>query len=504
MLKFKLFVIISILAAAASSACRTNLLGGEELPGVPAAQPVPQAAPVASDGYRTSYADVVEKSSAAVIRIEVEHKNQPKQQPGQQSPLDDFFRQFPVPQQEQGPRIERGVGSGVIVNSDGTILTNAHVIDGAERIKVLLNDNKTFEAKLVGTDKPSDLAVLKIESQDLPFLTLGNSDNVRVGDIVLAIGNPLGIGQSVTAGIISAKGRRTGLSYGNSNDSYEDFLQTDAPINRGNSGGALVNLNSELIGINSQILSSPGSAGGNIGIGFSIPSNMAKSVMEQLIRDGRVRRGMLGINIQNLTEDTAKALELADASGIIISNVRPGSSADKAGLKRGDIVTAINGEKIEDTNVLRNKVAGTLPGTEIRLTILRDGNPQELTATLDEYNSEGEPKEGRSDKPETAPNTQKEEGDGKLGLSLQPVSPEIAGQLDLPPDSGGLIVTNVDQNGPAAAEGIARGDVVLEVNRQPVKTIEEVRSALEKSGDRPILLLVNRRGQTIYLTVRPD
>jgi S1-C subfamily serine protease len=202
------------------------------------------------------------------------------------------------------------------VSADGTILTNAHVIDGATKITVFLSDNKTFDAKLVGADKPSDLAVLKIEAQNMPFLNLGNSDTVRIGDIVLAIGNPLGIGQTVTAGIISAKGRRTGLSDG----SFEDFLQTDAPINRGNSGGALVNLAGELIGINSQILSG-GPSGGNIGIGFSIPSNMAKSVMEQLLRDGRVRRGMLGIGIQNLNEDTAQALGLKDTSGVLVSDV---------------------------------------------------------------------------------------------------------------------------------------------------------------------------------------
>src|SRR6185369_12899067 len=191
-----------------------------------------------------------------------------------------------------------------------------------------------------------------------------------------------------TAGIISAKGRRTGLSDG----SFEDFLQTDAPINRGNSGGALVNLNGELIGINSQILSSPGSAGGNIGIGFSIPSNMAKTVMEQLLKDGKVHRGMLGINIQNISDDTAKALELKDTTGVLVSNVQPGSAADKAGIKRGDIITDINGEKIEDSNTLRNKVAGTAPGTTIRLTIVRDGNPQEVSATLEEFSSDGSKK----------------------------------------------------------------------------------------------------------------
>ncbi|MDM7923909.1 MAG: trypsin-like peptidase domain-containing protein, partial [Pyrinomonadaceae bacterium] len=309
--------LLALTAAAVvfGASCNTGLLSGESLPETPA-QPAPLP-PISTDGVRTSYADVVERTSPAVVRIEAETRNRPQAdgtQPG--SPFDDFFRQFPQPRGNQRSPVERGLGSGVIVSADGTIMTNAHVIDGAQKITVLTSDNKRFDAKLVGIDKPSDLAVVKIEAQNLPFLTLGNSDTVRVGDIVLAIGNPLGIGQSVTAGIISAKGRRTGLSYGNTNDSFEDFLQTDAPINRGNSGGALVNLNAELIGINSQILST---SGGSIGIGFSIPSNMAKSIMEQLLQNGRVRRGMLGVNIQTLTEELAEAMEIKDASGVIVS-----------------------------------------------------------------------------------------------------------------------------------------------------------------------------------------
>lgn len=498
MLSRKFLFVFAAVAMISASACKTGLLGGDEAPAP--VQPAAPPAPIVIDGIRTSYADVVEKSSPAVVRIEAEHKNKPQSQTQFQLP-DDLFRQGPGQGPQQQPRspVERGLGSGVIVSADGTILTNNHVVEGAEKITVLLADNKTFDAKLVGSDKPSDLAVLKIEAQNMPFLTPGNSDTVRVGDIVLAIGNPLGIGQTVTAGIISAKGRRTGLSYGNTNDSFEDFLQTDAPINRGNSGGALVNLNGELIGINSQILAG-GPSGGNIGIGFSIPSNMAKSVMEQLLKDGRVRRGMLGINIQNITDDTAKALELKDTSGVLVSNVRAGSAAEKAGVKRGDIITAINGEKIEDSNVLRNKVAGTLPGSEIKLTVTRDGNPQELTATLDEYNVEGsassqQPREG--DAPSAQPNS------GKLGLSLQPVTPQVAKQLGIE-GTDGLVVTDVDQAGPAAEAGINRGDVVLEINRQAVKSVEEVQSAIEKAGDRPVLMLVARRGGTVYLTVRPN
>jgi serine protease Do len=487
------FVFASLLIF--SSSCRTGLFGEDAPP--EAQQPQMPPAPVVVDGVRTSYADVVEKTSPAVVRIEAEGRGRRSET---QLPFDDdMFRQFPMPRQNQRQPLERGLGSGVIVNADGTILTNAHVIEGADKITVLTNDDKTFEAKLIGTDRPSDLAVLKIEAQNLPYLTLGNSDTVRVGDIVLAIGNPLGIGQSVTAGIISAKGRRTGLSYGNSNDSFEDFLQTDAPINRGNSGGALVSLSGELIGINSQILSG-GPSGGNIGIGFSIPSNMAKNVMEQLLANGRVRRGMLGVNIQNITNETALALNLKDTAGVLVSNVRSGSAADKAGVKRGDIITAINGEKIEDSNVLRNKIAGTLPGTEIRLTVQRDGQTQELTATLDEFETAETSSNNQNGQ---SPQTEQQSENGRLGLSLQQVTPEIAKQLGLSSENEGMLVTEVDPNGPAAEAGIARGDVLLEINRTAVNSTNDIESALQQTGDRPILLLISRKGQTIYLTVSP-
>ncbi len=482
--------------------CKSNFLGGGGEQTEPSVQAQPQiaAAPVVVDGMRTSYADVVEKTSPAVVMIRSERKAQAQSQQfpfGDDPQLREFFKNMPQqPQQQpqQRPQIERGVGSGVIVNADGTILTNHHVIDGAEKITVQMNDNKTFEAKVIGSDPPSDLAVLKIEGENLPYLNMGNSDNVRIGDIVLAIGNPLGIGQTVTAGIISAKGRSTGLSDG----SFEDFLQTDAPINRGNSGGALINLTGELIGINSQIVSEQG--GGNIGIGFSIPTNMAKSVMEQLLKDGKVRRGMLGVNIQNITEDVAKSLQLSDTRGVIVSNVQPGSAAEKAGIKRGDIITAINGESVEDSNALRNRVAGTQPGNDLKVTISRDGQPQELTAKLDEFKVDGA-------KP-TANDENKEDSgssgaSGKLGLSLQPVNQQIAKQLNLPPDTQGVVVTDVDQNGAAADTGITNGDVIMEINRQPVTSLDEVKSALEKSGDRPILLLVSRKGQPIFMTVTP-
>jgi Do/DeqQ family serine protease len=325
-----------------------------------------------------SFADVVSRVSPAVITIHSEMRvRAPQQYPFMDDPM---FRQFfgdRVPQQMPEQR-RSGLGSGVIISTDGYILTNHHVIDGAEQIKVDLSDNRTLDAKVVGFDPPSDLAVLKIDATNLPVLALGDSDRMRVGDVVLAIGNPLGIGQTVTMGIISAKGRQTGLS----NGSFEDFLQTDAPINQGNSGGALVNMNSELIGINSQILSP---SGGSIGIGFSIPSNMARTIADTLVKEGKVRRGQLGIVVTRPNSDAAKELGIKENKGVVVAQVQPGGAAEGAGIKKGDVITAFNGVEVTDPNVFRNKVASTAPGSEVTLTILRDGREQQVSTRLGEF-----------------------------------------------------------------------------------------------------------------------
>ncbi|HET6973369.1 MAG TPA: Do family serine endopeptidase [Pyrinomonadaceae bacterium] len=330
-----------------------------------------------------SYADVVSKAAPAVVTIHSQMRvRQPQQYPFGNDP---FFREFfgdRIPQQAPEQRRE-GLGSGVIVGQDGYVLTNHHVIDGADRIKVDLNDNRTLEAKVVGSDPPSDLAVLKIEASGLPVLALGDSDRTRVGDVVLAIGNPLGVGQTVTMGIISAKGRQTGLS----NGSFEDFLQTDAPINQGNSGGALVSTNNELVGINSQILSP---SGGSIGLGFAIPSNMARRVMDQLINTGKVRRGQLGITVLKIPSEEASKLGVDQGPGVVVYQVQPGSAADRAGLRRGDIITALNGTAVNDPNSFRNIIAGTAPGSEVTLTVKRDGREQQVRATLDEFTPQAE------------------------------------------------------------------------------------------------------------------
>jgi Do/DeqQ family serine protease len=346
-------------------------------PGITSA-PINNGPPSNTAGPVVSYADVVSRVSPAVITIHSEMRvRAPQQYPFMDDPM---FRQFfgdRLPQQMPEQR-RSGLGSGVIISTDGYILTNHHVIDGAEQIKVDLNDNRTLDAKVVGFDPPSDLAVLKIDATNLPVLALGDSDRVRVGDVVLAIGNPLGIGQTVTMGIISAKGRQTGLS----NGSFEDFLQTDAPVNQGNSGGALVSTNSELIGINSQILSP---SGGSIGIGFAIPSNMARTVTDALVKTGKVRRGQLGIVVVRPNSEAAKALAIKENKGLVVAQVQPGGAAERAGLKTGDVIISFNGVEEIDPNVFRNQVASTAPGSEVTLTILRDGREQRVSARLGEF-----------------------------------------------------------------------------------------------------------------------
>ena len=330
-----------------------------------------------------SYADVVNRAAPAVVTIHSQMRvRQPQQYPFMNDP---FFRHFfgdrNQQQQEQQPR--QGLGSGVIIDASGYIITNHHVVDGADQIKVDLTDNRSFDARLIGADPPSDLAVLKIEASNLPVMTLGDSDKTRVGDVVLAIGNPLGVGQTVTMGIISAKGRQTGLS----NGSFEDFLQTDAPINRGNSGGALVSTNSELIGINSQILSP---SGGSIGLGFAVPSNMARAVVEQLINSGRVRRGQLGIVVLRIPSEEASKLGVTQGPGVVVYQVQSGSAADRAGLRTGDVITSLNGTQISEPNTFRNMIAGIAPGSEVTLTVRRDGQEQQVRATLGEFTPQAE------------------------------------------------------------------------------------------------------------------
>jgi len=453
--------------------------------------PAPPSQPATTaTGVRTSYAEVVNRVTPAVVTIRTKARvHAPRQFPFMDDP---FFRRFfgdRLPQQPE--QRQRGLGSGVIVSSDGYILTNAHVINGADEIVVELSGQRNLPAKLIGSDPPSDLALLKIDQADLSALALADSDKVQVGDIVLAIGNPLGIGQTVTMGIISAKSRRTGLS----NGSFEDFLQTDAPINRGNSGGALVDGNGSLIGINSQILSP---SGGSIGIGFAIPSNMARDVFDQLVKHGKVTRGHLGIVVQPVSEDIAVNLGLSSARGVIVSQVKDGSAAARAGLQRGDVIVALNGNAVIESNTFRNDIAATPPGRTVTLRIWRSGNEQELRATLGEFVPVERPAQAnQEDSPEPRSNT------GSLGLAVQPLTPALTQQLGLTVGAQGLVVVAIDPSGPAVDAGIQRGDVIEQVNQQPVRTVEELRDAVQRSGRAPVLLLLNHRGTTVFVTVKP-
>ncbi len=453
-------------------------------PAVSAAIP---AAVVAAPGAPAgSYADLVSAVAPSVVTVRSERVLKPT---AGEVPFGDdpFLRRFfgeGFQRSPMVPRREGGLGSGVIVSPDGYILTNHHVINGAQQIKVELSDKRVLSARLVGSDAPSDLAVLKIEAAGLPALPIGNSDSVRVGDVVLAFGNPLGVGQTVTMGIISAKGR-AGLG-----DGFEDFLQTDAPINQGNSGGALVNTRGELVGINSQIMSP---SGGNIGIGFAIPAGMARNVMAQLVSGGKVRRGLLGVTVQGVNSEIAKSLGLLTVKGALVSSVVPGGAAAKAGVERGDVIVAFGGAPVDDSNSLRNHVAEMKPGSDVTFRVWRNGQEKELHGRL-----------GELDEPKSAANEGAGEPQhGALGLSVKPLTPEDARELGVSGGKG-LVVAGVDPAGPAAAAGFQPGDVIEEVNGKPVSDASELRSAVKAAGDRPALVLVHRRGGSLYLTLSPD
>jgi Do/DeqQ family serine protease len=427
---------------------------------------------VATHGY-PSLAPMLKTVLPAVVNVSTK-----SQVAIQQNPLfnDPFFRRFfNVPNMPPQEEERQSLGSGVIVDAGkGYVLTNYHVIENADEITVTLRDGRRFPAKVVGKDPGVDLAVLRIKASKLTALPIGNSATLQVGDFVVAIGNPFGLGQTVTSGIVSALGR-SGLGI----EGYEDFIQTDASINPGNSGGALVNIDGQLVGINTAIV---GPSGGNVGIGFAIPSNMAKDVMEQLIKYGNVRRGQLGVYIQNLTPDLAKAMGLGNTVGAVITNVKKGSPAEKAGLEVGDVVTAVNGAKVETADQLRNAVGLLRVGDTVTLNVLHNGEEREIHAVI------AEPIENKVN----GERLDKRLSGAKLG-DIEPSHP-LAGQVK------GVEVLDVEQDSPAWVAGLRKGDIIVSVNRQPVQSVGDLNDAIKSGGD-GILLNIRRGDGALFIVI---
>jgi serine protease Do len=403
---------------------------------------------------------------------------------------DRFFQQFFGGQFPRGPQEERerGLGSGVIVSPDGYILTNNHVIDKATDIKVMLADKREFPGKVVGADPKTDIAVVKIAATGLPTIPFGDSSKLQVGDYAFAIGNPFGVGETATMGIISATGRN-GLDI----EDYEDFIQTDAAINPGNSGGALLDARGELIGINTAILS--GGSGGNQGIGFAIPVNLAKHVMDEILKHGKVVRGYIGVGIQEVTPDLAKAFNVPPEKGALVGNVEPNSPGAKAGLQRGDVITELDRQAISGPNDLRLKVGAMTPGTTVHLKISRNGELHDVTLTLGEAPGSKGPGNAPAGAAENSP---------MRGVQVDELTADIRQQLGLSSHVKGVVVTAVPDGSPAADAGLQRGDVIEQVYRQPVNSVADYQRLIRQAGKEAVVLLVNRGGKTTFLVVEPE
>jgi serine protease Do len=396
-----------------------------------------------------------------------------------------FGQQFGPNSENRSPRQrdqrEDSLGSGVIVSPDGYILTNSHVIDGATDVRVTLADKRQLKAKVVGTDPKTDIAVLKVEGSGFPAITIGDSSKVQVGDYALAIGDPFGVGQTVTMGIISAMNRgNLGI------EDYEDFIQTDAPINPGNSGGALVNDRGELVGINTAILSH--GSGGNQGIGFAIPVNLARSVMNQILDHGKVNRAYLGIMVQDITPGISKAMGLKDMKGVLVGDVSPSGPAQRSGVQRGDVILEVNGRPMEDSRELRMTISMMNPDATVNLKLVRNGKPTDVTVKLGELPADKEQAKTEGGSSEEALD----------GVTVENLDAQSARQLGLPAATTGVVVTDISPTSPLASAGLRRGDVIQEVNHQPVKNVAQLEEAVRKAGKNP-LLLVNRKGSTFFI-----
>jgi serine protease Do len=439
--------------------------------------------PIRDSKLGTSFAPVVQKVAPSVVNIYSTTFERDRSMP-----VDPLFRQFfgaPSDNNDNPRRMHRdeSLGSGVIISPDGYILTADHMVEGAEEVKVSIGKGKKeFDAKVVGTDPPTDVAVLKIDAKDLSAITLGDSDQLEVGDVVLAIGNPFGIGQTVTMGIVSATGRG-GLGI----NAYEDFIQTDAAINMGNSGGALVDAEGRLIGINTAIMSG---SGGNQGIGFAVPVDLARNVMERLISGGKVTRGYLGVFPQDITPGLAEEFKLPDENGALVGNVMPNTPAEKAGIKVGDVIIEFNGKQISDANGLRLLVSELVPGTKAGVKLLRSGGEKNVTITLAELPqnpAQNENNENGSD------NENQPTADALDGVTVTDLNRHVRRELDLPVDIQGALVTDVDSDSNAADAGLQRGDIIIQINRQTVHGADDAVDFCRKAKGDQILLQVWRR-----------
>jgi serine protease Do len=423
---------------------------------------------------------------AAVVKPSVVNISSTKtvKSQGAESPFSNnpFFKRFFGDESFERPREHKqsGLGSGVIVDGDGYILTNNHVIKDADEIKVKLSDQREFKGKVIGTDRKTDIAVIKIDAKNLPAVKFGDSDNLKVGSTVLAIGNPFGLTQTVTSGIVSATGRaNVGIA------DYEDFIQTDAAINPGNSGGALVNIKGELLGINTAIIST---TGGYQGIGFAIPSAMAKTVMDSLIKNGKVVRGWLGVSIQPLTPELAKQFNLKDGEGVLVGDVVEDSPSEKAGIQRGDVITEFDGKEVREVTGLRNMVAGTEPNKVVKIKLIRDGKPNTMEVKINEMTGEIR--------------TLSKIFENRLrGVSVQDLTPSIRKTLDVPKRIVGVIVTDMADDSPA--EGILmKGDIIMEINKKQIREIKDYESVAPTiQAEEDILVLIYRKNSAFYLTL---
>ncbi|MCB2081848.1 MAG: DegQ family serine endoprotease [Rickettsiales bacterium] len=455
------------------------------------------ATPADARDMPESFADTIDELTPAVVNISTTQKIKPREQvemqmEGMPEEFRDFFEHFMGPLPNDSGRKATSLGSGFIVDSDGYIVTNHHVVAQADEISVSLGDKDTFLAKVVGSDSKTDIALLKIDAgKKLPAVKWGDSEKARVGDWVLAIGNPFGFGKTVTAGIISARSRNI------NSGPFDDFIQTDAAINRGNSGGPMFDLDGEVIGINTAIFSPMG--GGNIGIGFAVPSNMARPIIEQLKKTGRVDRGWLGVKIQTVTEELAESLGLDKPKGALVAEVMPDSPAEKTDLKTGDVIVKYDGRDIQEMRDLPRMVADTLPGTHVDIVVWREDREKKLTLVIGEL------------KDENMQATNEETGDNKsrenmiLGMELKPLNKRTREEYNISSDVDGLVIIAVDYTSAAAEHGLRRGDVVLEVNQEKAEHINTIKDAIfnARAARRSNILLLVRRGSDSLFVALP-